>query len=254
MVEIQNHATRLQHENDRLQTRLEADLGKNIHKRTHPAPPIQPSKGKEPILPGNSDPPADDELFSSSSSLLEFSPSQNNTEAKSRKRPLHHSSRSVSGMCRRIHKEVGRDRRHSEMAPESMLSQHGGMAPPVPFIYPTAGEPPSPHLVSFTTVWGPEDILSSPLGQHILSYELPCGFAIPPFDMYDDSSNPYDHMLHFNQVMILNAGNDHLMCMVFPASLKGFALAWFHKLPRGSINSFSELWAAFISEYLCSVK
>ena len=98
-----------------------------------------------------------------------------------------------------------------------------------------------------TVVRGPEDMLSSPLGQHILSYEPPHGFTIPPFAMYDGSSDPYDHMLHFNQVMILRAGNDRLPCKVFPASLKGPALAWFHKLPRGSINSFSELWVVFVS-------
>ena len=97
-------------------------------------------------------------------------------------------------------------------------------------------------------------MLSSPLGHHILSYEPPHGFAIPPFSMYDGSLDPYDHMLHFNQAMILNAGNDSLLCKVFPASLKGPALAWFHKLPRGSINSFSELWAVFVSHYLCSVR
>ena len=61
-------------------------------------------------------------------------------------------------------------------------------------------------------------------------------------------------MLHFNQIMILSTGNDRLLCKVFPASLKRPALAWFHKLPRGSINSFSELWAAFISQYLCSIQ
>ena len=54
--------------------------------------------------------------------------------------------------------------------------------------------------------------------------------------------------------MILSAGDDRLLCKVFPASLKGPALAWFHKLPRGSINTFSELWAAFVSQYLCSVR
>ena len=54
--------------------------------------------------------------------------------------------------------------------------------------------------------------------------------------------------------MILNAGDDRLLCKVFPASLKGPTLAWFHKLPRGSINTFGELWAAFVSQYLCFVK
>ena len=72
--------------------------------------------------------------------------------------------------------------------------------------------------------------------------------------MYDGSFDPYDHMLHFNQAMILNAGDDCLLCKVFPASLKGLALAWFHKLPQRSINSLSELWAAFVSQYLCSVQ
>ena len=54
--------------------------------------------------------------------------------------------------------------------------------------------------------------------------------------MYDSSSDPYDHMLHFNQAMILNAGDDRLLCKVFPVNLKGPALAWFHKLPIGSIT------------------
>ena len=72
--------------------------------------------------------------------------------------------------------------------------------------------------------------------------------------MYDGSSDPYDHMLHFNQAMILNVRNDRLLCKVFSASLKELALAWFHKLPRGSLNSLGKLWAAFVSQYLCSVR
>ena len=97
-------------------------------------------------------------------------------------------------------------------------------------------------------------MLSYPLGQHILSYEPPRGFVILSFSMYDGSSDLYDHMLHFNQAMILNAGDDRLLCKVFLASLKGPALAWFHKLPPRSINSFSESRAAFVSQYLCSVR
>ena len=72
--------------------------------------------------------------------------------------------------------------------------------------------------------------------------------------MYDGSSDPYDHMLHYNQAMILSAKDDRLLCKVFPTSLKGSAFSWFHKLPRGSINTFGEVWAAFVSQYLCSVR
>ena len=64
----------------------------------------------------------------------------------------------------------------------------------------------------------------------------------------------YDHMLHYNQAMTLNASNDRLLCKVFPANLRQPTLAWFHKLSRNSINSFNELWTAFISQYLCSVR
>ena len=73
-------------------------------------------------------------------------------------------------------------------------------------------------------------MLSLPLGPHILSYEAPRNFVMPSFSIYDDSTDLYDHMLHFNQTMILSVGNDRLLCKVFPASLKGPALAWFHKL------------------------
>ena len=97
-------------------------------------------------------------------------------------------------------------------------------------------------------------MLSTPLGQHILEYDPPRGFSIPPFAMYDGSSDPYDHMLHYNQAMILSAEDDRLLCKVFPTSLKGSAFSWFHKLPRGSINTFGEVWTAFVSQYLCSVR
>ena len=64
---------------------------------------------------------------------------------------------------------------------------------------------------------------------------------MPTFAMFEDSSDPYDHMLHYNQAMTLNAGNDHLLCKVFSASLQGLALAWFHRLLRNSLNSFNGL-------------
>ena len=60
-------------------------------------------------------------------------------------------------------------------------------------------------------------MLSSPLGQHILDYEPPREFVILAFAMFDGSIDSYDHMLHYNQAMILNANNDRLLCKVFPS-------------------------------------
>ena len=195
----------------------------------------------------------DDKLSSGSSPLSDLTPPKNTVEAKSRKMPPCRSSRSVNGMPHRVRREFSRERRQLERALENILAWLGGATSSLPFGYPTFGAALVPCMLAPTAVQGPEDMMSSPLGQYILNYEPPRGFAIPSFAMYDGFSDPYDHMLHFNQAMILSAGNDRLLCKVFPASLKGPALAWFHKLPRGSINSFSELWAIFVSQYLCSV-
>ena len=247
MAELREHANRLQQENERLRTRLETNRGDNSKGPIHPPSPAQPNEGKEPILMGESDPPTDDELSSGSSPLLARSPRQNNAEAESKSRPPHRSNRSVGGAHRRVRREASKDRHHLELAPEYMPILLGGMAPQFLPMHHPFGIASAPYLVYFPAVRGLEDMLSSPLGSHILSYEPTRGFVMPSFSMYDGSTDPYDHMLHFNQTMILSVENDRLLCKVFLTSLKGLALAWFHKLPRGSINSLSELWATFIS-------
>ena len=156
--------------------------------------------------------------------------SKNNVEAESRKRPPRHFSLSVSGMPHRVRREFSRERRQSDHAPEDVPTWQRGATPSLPFGYPALGAAPTSYMPAPTAIRGPEDMLSSPLGQHILSYEPPRDFVISPFSMYDGSSDLYDHMLHFNQAMILNVGVDLLLCKVFLASLKGPAFAWFHKL------------------------
>ena len=129
-----------------------------------------------------------------------------------------------------------------------------GMLPPMPPMHLTFGATPTFYIQLTTLIRRPDDMLSSPLGQHILDYDPTRGFFILDFTTFDDSIDPYDHMLHYNQAMTLNSSNDLLLCKVFLTSLRGPALAWFHKLPCYSINSFNELWVAFLSQYLCSVR
>ena len=126
--------------------------------------------------------------------------------------------------------------------------------PLVPPTHPAFSITPTFYIPPAALIRRPDDMLSSPLGQHILDYKPPCGFVILDFTTFDGSTDPYDHMLHYNQVMTLNVGNDGLLCKVFLANLQGPTLAWFRKLPRYSINSFNELWVAFILQYLCSVQ
>ena len=151
-------------------------------------------------------------------------------------------------------REPSRDQRLPTPAHQYVPDRTGGFPLLVPSMYPPFGAAPAQQIIFASAVQGPQNMLSTPLAQHILDYDPPHGFSIPPFAMYDGSSDPYDHMSHYNQAMNLNAGDDRLLCKVFPANLKGPTLAWFHKLPRGSINTFDKLWAAFVSQYLCSIR
>ena len=94
-----------------------------------------------------------------------------------------------------------------------------GMMPQMSFVHPTFGVGPTFYRPPIALIHIPYDMLSCPLRQHILDYEPPRKFFILDFAMFDGFTDPYDHMLHYNQAIILNASNDRLLCKVFPASL-----------------------------------
>ena len=81
-------------------------------------------------------------------------------------------------------------------------------------------------------------MLSMHFSSSIINYEPPRGFLVQKFSMYDGSSNPFDHIMHYRQLMTLDIGNDALLCKVFPASLQGQALSWFHRLLMNSVDNF----------------
>ena len=229
---------------------MEASQAEQSREPPRPFPPSRPGKGKGITAQNDIDLPSDDELSSDSSPLPLHSPSPNAAEAHSRKRPPRQPNRSVSIARRQVWREPNRGQRPLTPVPQYAPNRAEVFPPPGPSIYPPYGATPTPQMIAPSAARGPLDMLSTPLGQYILDYDPPRGFSIPPFAMYDGSSDPYDHMLHYNQAMILNAGDDRLLCKVFPTSLRGPTLAWFHKLPRGFINTFGELWAAFVSQSL----
>ena len=75
-------------------------------------------------------------------------------------------------------------------------------------------------------------MLSTSFNPYIINYELLREVIVPKFTMYDGTNVPLDHIMHFRQLMTLDIGNDALMCKVFPASLHGQTLSWFHRLPK----------------------
>ena len=96
-----------------------------------------------------------------------------------------------------------------------------------------------------------DDMFSMPFSPYIINYEPPRGFMVPKFSMYDGSSDPFDHIMHYRQLMTHDIENNTLLCKVFLASLQGQALSWFHHLPMNSVNNFQDLSEAFVGQYIC---
>ena len=97
-------------------------------------------------------------------------------------------------------------------------------------------------------------MLFMPFNPDIINYKCPRGFMVPKFSTYDETSDPFDHIMHYRQLMTLDIGNDALLCKVFPASLQGQALSWFHYLLTNFVNNFWDLSEAFMGQYLCSTR
>ena len=91
-----------------------------------------------------------------------------------------------------------------------------------------------------------DDMLSTPFCSHIIHCEPPRGFLVPKFSTYDGSNDPFDHIMHYRQLITLDIGNDELLCKVFPTSLQGQALSWFHRIPPNSVGNFRDLLEAFV--------
>ena len=64
-----------------------------------------------------------------------------------------------------------------------------------------------------------DDMLSKSFDPHIINYKPSKGFTVPKFMTYDGTSNPFDHIMHYRQLMTLDIGNDLLLCKVFTARL-----------------------------------
>ena len=87
----------------------------------------------------------------------------------------------------------------------------------------------------------------------ILHQDALSHFVLPKFQMYDGLEDLFDHLIHFRQIMMLQTGNNALLCKVFPSYLVGLALSWFHRLSPNTVTSFRCLSEKFVTQYMCLV-
>lgn len=79
-------------------------------------------------------------------------------------------------------------------------------------------------------------------------------FLNPKPRVYDGTSDPVDHIQHYQHPMALWIGNELLMCKVFPSCLGDLALKWFSRLKPRSICSFRELAGSFVTRFMTNSK
>ena len=99
-----------------------------------------------------------------------------------------------------------------------------------------------------------DDMLSTHFRPYIINYKLLRRFIVLKFTTYNETSDPFDHIMHYRQLMTLDIGNDAFFCKVFPAIMHDQTLSWFHHLPKNFVSNFWDLSEAFMGHYLCSAR
>jgi len=96
-------------------------------------------------------------------------------------------------------------------------------------------------------------ISRSPFTRRIEGGRLPRRFTQPTITMYNDQTDPVEHVSYFNQRIAVHSKNETLMCKLFPSSLGPVVMRWFDGLGADSIDSFKELTWTFGSRFItCS--
>ena len=96
-------------------------------------------------------------------------------------------------------------------------------------------------------------ISKSPFTRGIEKAKLPRHFHQPTFIMYNDRTDPVEHVSQFKQKMVVHSQDKALLCRVFLSSLGPMPMRWFDGLRTNSINSFKKLTQSFYSRFItCS--
>ncbi|VFQ80735.1 unnamed protein product [Cuscuta campestris] len=92
----------------------------------------------------------------------------------------------------------------------------------------------------------------TPFSRRIMSCPLPDNFKTPQIKAYNGTTDPQDHLARFGANVVMYAYPEEIKCRCFLATLEGQACEWFHKLPKGSIDKWSNLAHKFLEHFASS--
>ena len=93
-------------------------------------------------------------------------------------------------------------------------------------------------------------VAKSPFKQRIEGVSLPRRFHQSTFSLYNDQSDPVEHVSYFNQKMVVHSKDESLMCKIFPSNLGPMVMRWFNGLKANSIDSFKKLTQSFDAHFI----
>ena len=79
--------------------------------------------------------------------------------------------------------------------------------------------------------------------------KMPPKFLMPRFQMYNGTGNPHRHLSAFINNMQFHTQDKRVYARAFPQSLEGDAHAWFSRLDKNSVDSWSTLTRLFIERH-----
>ncbi|XP_070028610.1 uncharacterized protein [Nicotiana sylvestris] len=79
--------------------------------------------------------------------------------------------------------------------------------------------------------------------------QLPAGFKMPKFDLYEGHGDPVAHLRGFCSKMRGAGGKDELLIAYFGQSLSGSALKWYTRQDPGRWYTWNDLAQAFIGHF-----
>ncbi|RRT72489.1 hypothetical protein B296_00008639 [Ensete ventricosum] len=101
---------------------------------------------------------------------------------------------------------------------------------------------------------GESPLCGSLFVQKIKDTPIPQHFHLTMLEVYDDGSDPIEHVAAFQMQMALYRTSDTIMCRAFSTTLRGITRGWYGRLPPSSINSFDQLAREFEANFRTSAR
>ncbi|KAL0456178.1 UNVERIFIED_CONTAM: hypothetical protein Slati_0957000 [Sesamum latifolium] len=93
-----------------------------------------------------------------------------------------------------------------------------------------------------------------PFTEVVMADELPMNYRTPAITEYDGTTDPVEHLAHFENAALLHRYTDDIICRVFVTTCARAAQQWFNQLPPGAIGSFQEFRSLFLHQFANSRK